>query len=120
MRRKWRPGVSAPGRRGTRGRSMVGIYDYWLVLLSVVVAITGSYVALDLAARIAAAKARKTAWTWLIGGAISMGTSIWSMHFIGMLAFVLPIAISYDIAITMLSLVIAIVASGCALHLVSG
>jgi PAS domain S-box-containing protein len=97
---------------------MVGTYDYWLVLLSVVVAITASYVALDMASRVAA-HGRKSRPYWLAGGAISMGTGIWSMHFIGMLAFHLPIPVSYDIPITLLSLLIAIVASGFALVWVS-
>jgi diguanylate cyclase (GGDEF)-like protein len=52
---------------------------------------------------------------WLLGGAVAMGTGIWSMHFIGMLAFSLPIALAYDIPTTIASLFIAIVASGFAL-----
>jgi NO-binding membrane sensor protein with MHYT domain/two-component sensor histidine kinase len=94
---------------------MTGTYDYWLVLLSVVVAITASYVALDLSSRVAASQGRKSRPYWLAGGAISMGTGIWSMHFIGMLAFRLPIPLSYDIPITLLSLLIAVTASGFAL-----
>ena len=95
---------------------MIVIFDYWLVLLSVVVAVSASFVALDLASRIAAYKGRKTAWYWLAGGAISMGTGIWSMHFIGMLAYRLPIPLSYDVRITLLSLAIAILAAGFALY----
>ena len=98
---------------------MVGTYDYWLVLLSVVVAITASYVGLDLASRVAASHERRARPYWLAGGAISMGTGIWSMHFIGMLAFGLPIPVSYDIPITLLSLLIAAIASGLALVWVS-
>jgi NO-binding membrane sensor protein with MHYT domain/two-component sensor histidine kinase len=98
---------------------MVGTYDYRLVLLSVIVAITASYVALDLASRVAASHGRTARLYWLAGGAISMGTGIWSMHFIGMLAFRLPIPVSYDIPITLLSLLIAVIASGFALVWVS-
>lgn len=47
-----------------------------------------------------------------------MGTGIWSMHFIGMLAFNLPVPMAYDVGITFLSMLIAIVASGFALYLV--
>jgi len=74
---------------------MVGTYDYWLVLLSVVVAIAASFVALDLAARVSASSQRRTKVYWLAAGALSMGTGIWSMHFIGMLAFRLPVPVSY-------------------------
>ena len=95
---------------------MIATYDYWLVLLSVVVAVNASFVALDLASRIAAYKGQTTARYWLAGGAISMGTGIWSMHFIGMLAYRLPIPLSYDVRITLLSLAIAILAAGFALY----
>jgi PAS domain S-box-containing protein len=98
---------------------MVGIYDTHLIVLSIAVAIIASYVALDLASRVAASQGSKAARYWLIGGAISMGTGIWSMHFIGMLAFRLPIPMSYQIPITLLSLLIAVVVSGFALYTVS-
>ena len=94
---------------------MVGTYDYLLVLLSVVVAIAASFVALDLSARVSASSQRRTKAYWLAGGALSMGTGIWSMHFIGMLAFRLPITVSYDVPITLASLLIAITASWFAL-----
>ena len=84
-----------------------GTYSYWLVLISVLVATLASYTALDLATRITASKGR-AAQLWLVGGAFSMGTGIWSMHFIGMLAFSLPVPLAYDVTITVVSLVIAI------------
>jgi NO-binding membrane sensor protein with MHYT domain len=76
---------------------MVGTYNGWLVVLSVVVAIVASYVALDLASRASAWQGHKAAWYWHTGGAISQGSGIWSMHFIAMLAYRLPIPISYDV-----------------------
>src|SRR6185503_86927 len=97
---------------------MTGSYSYWLVLLSIIVAIFASYTALDLATRITASKGRSARF-WLVGGAFSMGMGIWSMHFIGMLAFSLPIPMGYDIPTTLLSMVIAIVVSGFALYTVS-
>jgi diguanylate cyclase len=97
---------------------MVGSYSYWLVLLSVVVAIFASYTALDLSSRITASRGL-SARLWLIGGAFSMGVGIWSMHFIGMLAFSLPIPMSYDVPVTLLSLLIAVVVSCFALHTVT-
>ena len=95
---------------------MIATYDYWLVLLSVVVAVNASFVALDLASRVAAYEGQRTARYWLAGGAISMGTGIWSMHFIGMLAYRLPTPLSYDVRITLLSLAIAILTAGFALY----
>jgi diguanylate cyclase len=98
---------------------MVGYYDLKLVALSVVIAIIASYTALELAGRVSQTQGRGS-WVWLIGGAAAMGIGIWSMHFVGMLAFHLPIPVAYDTAITMLSMAIAIVVSGLALFVVRG
>ncbi|MCF7542735.1 putative bifunctional diguanylate cyclase/phosphodiesterase [Pseudomonas petrae] len=97
---------------------LIGHYTYSLVLISLLVAILASYTTLDLAGRIAVARGRARA-LWIGGGALSMGVGIWSMHFIGMLAFSLPIQLAYDIPLTVLSLIIAIFSSGFALWLVS-
>jgi diguanylate cyclase (GGDEF)-like protein len=97
---------------------MTGTYSYWQVLLSLLVAILASYTALDLATRITASKGR-SATLWLVGGAFSMGTGIWAMHFIGMLAFSLPVPMGYDVPVTLLSMAIAIVVSGFALYMVT-
>ena len=74
---------------------MTASYNYSLVALSVFIGMSAAYVALDLAGRITTAGG----WTrsaWLIGGAIAMGTGVWSMHFTGMQAFSLPVTIDYD------------------------
>ncbi|CAG9172137.1 putative bifunctional diguanylate cyclase/phosphodiesterase [Cupriavidus pampae] len=96
---------------------MSSSYDALLVLFSLLVAVLASYTALDLTGRIATARGMQ-AHIWLAGGATAMGVGIWSMHFVGMLAFRLPIPLGYDVGITMLSLAIAIGASAFALWLV--
>ncbi len=95
---------------------MKGFYDPGLVSLSIAIAIIASYTALDLAGRVSApgSSVRKS-WVWLVAGAVAMGTGIWSMHFIGMLAFHLPVPVAYDPGITLFSLLIAISVSGVAL-----
>jgi diguanylate cyclase len=97
----------------------VGTYNLWLVLISIFVAILASYTALDLVGRIAAANTRFAQSAWLLGGSFSMGFGIWSMHFVGMLAFSLPMPMGYDTRITIVSLLIGIASSGFALWLVS-
>lgn len=97
---------------------LTGSYSPALVLISLFVAILASYTALDLTGRIATAKGRAV-YLWMAGGALAMGIGVWSMHFIGMLAFRLPIALGYDIGITALSLLIAVLSSGFALWLVN-
>ncbi len=93
-------------------------YDYSLVALSVLIAIGASYAALDLAGRVTAS----SGWTraaWLGGGASAMGLGIWSMHYIGMLAFKLPVPVWYDWRMVLVSLLAAILASAVALYVVS-
>ena len=92
-------------------------YSGILVVFSLVVAVLASYTALIMASRVTGARGRASL-LWLIGGAVAMGFGIWSMHFIGMLAFRLPIAVGYDLGLTALSLVIAVGSSAFALWLV--
>ena len=96
-------------------------YSIQLVILSYIVAVLASHVTLSLAQRLrpmdsTRAGYRPLYWPWILGGAFSMGTGIWSMHFIGMLAFHLPIQVAYDLPLTTTSWVIAVVVSGFALH----
>lgn len=91
-----------------------GRYEIPLVLVSILVAIFASYTALSLAERVKKSHGL-SARLWISGGALAMGTGIWAMHFVGMLAFRLPIPIGYDISITLLSLILPITVSGMAL-----
>ncbi|MHC2710329.1 PAS domain S-box-containing protein [Bradyrhizobium diazoefficiens] len=93
-------------------------HDPVLVALSILIAALASYTALDLATRMRAASGRARR-SWLVAAAIAMGGGIWSMHFVGMLAFSLPgIEISYDPFLTLLSLVIPIVVAAAAFAVV--
>ena len=93
-------------------------YSPALVLISLCVAILASYTALDLSGRIATARGRAV-YLWIAGGALAMGFGVWSMHFIGMLALELPLALGYDLGLTLWSLLVAILSCGFALWLVS-
>src|SRR5258708_2056174 len=98
--------------------NLISSYNYVLVALSVLIAMFASYAALDLAGRVTAAGG----WTravWLLGGVGAMGTGIWSMHYIGMLAFILPIPVAYHWPTVLLSVFAAILASVIALYVVS-
>ena len=99
-------------------QTLLGSYNHHLVVLSVLIAILSSYTALDLAGRVTAS----WGWprlAWLISGATSMGAGIWSMHYIGMLAFGLPVQIQYDWPTALLSLLASIFSSVVALIVVS-
>jgi len=97
---------------------LAGTYDYRLVLLSIVIAILAAYAALDLAGRVTASRGFVRA-TWLSGGSFALGFGIWSMHYVGMEALRLPVAVLYDWPMVLLSMMAAIVASAIALFVVS-
>jgi NO-binding membrane sensor protein with MHYT domain/signal transduction histidine kinase len=96
-----------------------GSYNLGLVVTSVAIAILASFVALSISGRIAAATTRWARCAWASAGAISMGGGIWSMHFVGMLAFSLPCGITYDPVGTVLSMIPGMMASGIALAAIS-
>jgi two-component system NtrC family sensor kinase len=98
--------------------SLANSYDYRLVALSVIIAITASYAALDLGGRVTASRGA-VQLSWLTGGSLAMGMGIWSMHYIGMLAYDLPVTVHYHWPTVLLSLVAAILASAVALFVVS-
>ncbi|WP_318153726.1 sensor domain-containing diguanylate cyclase [Paenibacillus vietnamensis] len=87
-----------------------GTYDSSLVVFSYIIALAASYTALDLAGRVTSAKGRARRG-WLLFGACIMGMGIWSMHFVGMLAFSLPVPAVYDVILVIVSLVAAVGAS---------
>jgi diguanylate cyclase len=97
---------------------MQSVYNHWLVALSLAVAVLVSYTALRLAARVAASEGHGSR-IWLGVGALAMGIGIWSMHFVGMLAFSVPIPLAYSVPTTLASLAVAILTSGFALSITS-
>jgi len=99
---------------------MTGSYNPLLVFLSIAVACLASYTALDLTRRISTLGSAQYRRIWLAGGAFALGTGIWSMHFIGMLALSMPIPLGYDFPLTLISLVIAIAVSLLVLYTVTG
>lgn len=81
-----------------------------LVVLSVLIAMFGSFTALSHAERMRESKGR-VASAWMAAGGITLGIAVWAMHFIGMLAFHLPIPLGYDTRLTFLSILPAIAAA---------
>jgi PAS domain S-box-containing protein len=97
---------------------LAGSYDYRLVALSVVIAILAAYAALDLGGRVTAAQGHRR-FAWLSLGAVAMGMGIWAMHYVGMLAYSLPVPVFYDWITVLWSLLAAVLASAVALFVVS-
>ncbi|MBV8393373.1 MAG: hypothetical protein JOY81_09360 [Alphaproteobacteria bacterium] len=94
-------------------------YNYFLVFLSYLIAALGSYAFLQFAGRIAELHSSASRFGWLAGGAVAMGGGVWAMHFVGMLAYRLPIPVSYDPWVTVSSMVPAMLAAAIALHVVA-
>lgn len=99
---------------------MMRDYNYWLVLLSVIVSITASYVALEAVYRVREQRRHKRGWYWLAGAALAQGAGIWATHFIAMLGLHLPLPVSYDVPLTLLSLAIATLSAALSFAWVSG
>src|ERR1700704_1424754 len=97
---------------------VTGTHDPYLVVLSILIASFASYTALDLSGHVGPARgfARRV---WLVAAALTMGGGIWSMHFVAMLAFIMPTPMSYDIGLTILSLVVAIFVTGGGFYVIS-
>ena len=96
-----------------------GSYNLWLVVLSYLISVCGSFTALQLAAKVRREQERD-GWVWLSVASVALGgCGIWAMHFIAMLAFTLPGHVNYDILLTMGSMVLAIVIVGIGLNIVT-
>lgn len=93
-----------------------GSYNVYIVALSAVIAILASYFALNITSKISYAQGKSRLF-WLLAGAIVMGNGVWSMHFVGMLAFHMHISVKYDVWLTLLSLLASIISSFIAFYI---
>lgn len=93
------------------GTEVAANYDMFFVALSILIAITAALLSFIFASRIFRADFKNERFIWTVASACFLGFGIWSMHFVAMLAYELPIAISYDTSITLLSVLPAIFAS---------
>lgn len=93
-------------------------YSPLVVFASLLIASFASYVALDLAKRIRSYEYGLVRGWW-VGGSLAMGTGIWCMHFVGMLAFSLPIALGYTVGLTVASWSAGVVVSAIAFYVAS-
>ncbi|HJU10781.1 MAG TPA: MHYT domain-containing protein, partial [Candidatus Binataceae bacterium] len=98
--------------------AVTGTYDYRLVALSLFPAIRGAYAALDLAGRASTAQGR-AGCAWAACGGVALGAGTWSMHYVGMLAYAMPVPVFYDWPTILASLLVAFFASAVAFSVVS-
>src|SRR5450830_662143 len=96
-----------------------GTHDAGLVLFSIGIAIFASFMALQIAGMARSSERGFQRQTAIITGAIALGGGIWSMHFIGMLAFDICTRVSFEPGLTLLSMLPGVAASWVALHLLA-
>ncbi len=106
-------------RAGEAASAYPASYEPSMVLLSYLIASLAGYAFLRLVARIAELGSAPARYFWLTGGALTMGLGIWAMHFVGMLAYRLPIPVSFDALVTALSAAPAVLASAVAIYIVA-
>lgn len=83
-------------------------YDILLVLVSYAIAVFGSFVGLNLAIRVPAAKPGADLYFWVALSSIAIGGAIWSMHYIGMMAVDMQMPVTYDLGLTVVSMLLAV------------
>jgi len=97
---------------------MAASYNAWLVMLSIALAALDAYVAFSVVGRVARSRAPASV-LWITFGALAMGSGVWAMHFIGMLALQAPIPLGFDTRQTVLSSVPVVLATGATLWLLA-
>ena len=102
-----------------QGPLLHGHHHHSLMVLSVLIAIAASWLALQVAGLARRAATPATRRGAVLSGAAALGGGIWAMHFIGMLSFTLPLEVHYDLTVTLLSILPAMGASLIALQLLS-
>ncbi|MBU1620356.1 MAG: PAS domain S-box protein [Gammaproteobacteria bacterium] len=96
-----------------------GSYDLSLVVLSFLIAVFASAMAMQITAQAISVRKNSLRMLMLGSGSVALGGGVWSMHFIGMLAFTLCTEVSYHSGLTLLSMLPSVAASWVALDLIS-
>ena len=99
--------------------ALASSHNMGLAIVSLMIALFASYAAVGASDRICVVKKKNSRRLWLVSGTVVMGIGIWSTHFVGMLAYSLPIPLSFDAVLTAMSIAPAVLASGIVLHFIS-
>ncbi|MBF0185134.1 MAG: response regulator [Magnetococcales bacterium] len=102
-----------------RSSALLGSYDPFLVLLSLLAGYLGAFSGLAVIRPMRRAENRFMRGIWLVFGSCAFGSGVFTLHFVGMLAWRLPILVQYDLGLTLFSTLPAIFSAGWMLHWVS-
>tara|TARA_R110002110_G_scaffold91964_19_gene239319 strand:+ start:3442 stop:5862 length:2421 start_codon:yes stop_codon:yes gene_type:complete len=94
-------------------------YSPFLVVVSFLIAALAGFAFIHLSHWIAEQKTSFVRTCWIVVGALIMGLGIWAMHFVGMIAYQLPVPIIYEPVATAASALPAVIASGLSLQMVA-
>ncbi|WP_160053292.1 MHYT domain-containing protein [Shewanella litoralis] len=98
---------------------IIGNFQPLVVFISIAIAVFASYMAMQVASQATVTLNVFKRHLLISCGSIALGGGVWSMHFIGMLAFSLCTPVSYNVGITALSFLPSIAASWVALNVIS-
>jgi len=99
------------------GELLIGAYDWHYVIASLLIAALAAFATLMILDKIKLTEARDLYRFWLILACFTLSLGVWTMHFTGMIAFVLPRAMHYDPWVTALSVLPMLVGSWAALSI---
>lgn len=98
---------------------MEASHNYFLVALSFLVSVFGSFTGLQLMRAMRSSQG-KSELGWIIAAAFAIGGgAIWTMHFVGMIAYQTSMEVAYDPLLTFASLVLAVSVVGLGIYLLS-
>jgi len=86
-------------------------HNPYLIVLSIVIALLAAFSVFATSERVGASSTKAERCFWVLFGSIALGSGIWAMHLIGLLALIIPIPVSFNIKMTLFSIVPAIFAS---------
>jgi NO-binding membrane sensor protein with MHYT domain len=92
-------------------------HEPWLVALSLFVAFQGSYVGLHFARQVYPAEGLRRRFL-ITAAALTLALGIWTMHFVGILAVRLPVAVDFLVLPTLLSFLVCVLVVGFAVFAV--
>lgn len=106
---KWLKWLGLTVYKNVKGEKMIEVeYNLMLVLVSYAIAVFGSYVGLNLAIRVPSAKPGNDLYFWVALSSLAIGGAIWSMHYIGMMAVDMKMPVTYDLGLTIVSMLLAV------------
>jgi NO-binding membrane sensor protein with MHYT domain len=91
-------------------------YDMVLVAYSFVIASLTGYCGIEMTSRVR--RAVESKWLWIVAAAFAFGTGVWAMHFMGMIALMLPVPVTFDAGITFASWMVAVLVSGIGFYVI--